>query len=341
MVRVQSTISGSSDAESCQRHPEVSRRDDAEFGAQPARRTTVVGDRDHGGDVERQASDGLERGEQSVPAAERDDGRPLGCLPRAMCRFTHSRPRSPVHDADRDVVLGTQTPRESFGHGYASVLTAGAPDRNCHVALSFSSISGDRQIHQMSVGVEIVFRALTGQHVVANVGVLTGVRAKFRDPVGIGQETNVTDEISVHGQAVLESERLDRHLHRSVGIVSERRFDLLTQLMRLQCRRVDDQIGGRLHHGQLPTLGCDPFGQRAVDAVVLQRMTAAHLFEPSDQHVVRRFEVQHPSVDRFRLEFGEHPPEIAGEESTPHVESRRRDDRPADRRSSSDRPFGK
>ena len=80
--------------ESCQRHPEVSRRDDAEFGAQPARRTTVVGDRDHGGDVDRQASDGLERGEQSVPAAERDDGRPLGCLPRAMCRFTHSRPRS-------------------------------------------------------------------------------------------------------------------------------------------------------------------------------------------------------------------------------------------------------
>ena len=36
-------------------------------------------------------------------------------------------PQIPVHDADRDVVLGTQTPRESFGHGYASVLTAGAP----------------------------------------------------------------------------------------------------------------------------------------------------------------------------------------------------------------------
>ena len=65
-------------AERRQRHPQVTRRQDAELAAQPARRAAVVGDGDDGGEVvddevvDQPAQRG-ERGVQAVAAAEGDD----------------------------------------------------------------------------------------------------------------------------------------------------------------------------------------------------------------------------------------------------------------------------
>ena len=65
-----------------QRHSQITRRHHIQLAAQPTRRSAVVGDRDHRGDVRGEPAGGRQRGVQPVPATERDD----------PC--THSRPRS-------------------------------------------------------------------------------------------------------------------------------------------------------------------------------------------------------------------------------------------------------
>ena len=65
-----------------QRHSQITRRHHIEFAAQPSRRSAVVGNRYHGGDMRSEPAGGRQRGVEPVAAAQRDDAR------------AHSRPRS-------------------------------------------------------------------------------------------------------------------------------------------------------------------------------------------------------------------------------------------------------
>ncbi len=69
-----------------QGHSQIAWRHDAEFVAQPARRTAVIGDRHHRGDVGGQPPRRGQRCVQAVPTAQGDDALAI--------RWAHSRPRS-------------------------------------------------------------------------------------------------------------------------------------------------------------------------------------------------------------------------------------------------------
>lgn len=69
-----------------QRHSQVAGRHHAEFAAQPARGSAVVGDRHHGGDVGGETPGRRQGRVQAVSAAQRDDA--------PVERLAHSRPRS-------------------------------------------------------------------------------------------------------------------------------------------------------------------------------------------------------------------------------------------------------
>ena len=76
-----------------QRHSQITRRDDIEFGAQPPGRAAVVGHRDDGGDVRGEPAGGGQGGVEPVAAAESDDARG-GVRVQRPHRPGHSRPRS-------------------------------------------------------------------------------------------------------------------------------------------------------------------------------------------------------------------------------------------------------
>ncbi len=68
--------------QSGQRHSQVARRHHIQLATKPARRTAVIGDRDHRGDVRSESAGSRQRGVEPMPTTEGDDAR------------AHSRPRS-------------------------------------------------------------------------------------------------------------------------------------------------------------------------------------------------------------------------------------------------------
>ena len=120
-----------------QRHPQVTRRQHAELGAQPAAGAAVVGDRHHRGELGRstQPQRGQRRG-QPVPAAERDTHARI-----AVTAGRHSRPRSRWTVRDVDAAASRSRRRELLGDRDAAVLAAGAADRDGQVALALALVA--------------------------------------------------------------------------------------------------------------------------------------------------------------------------------------------------------
>src|SRR5664279_975688 len=71
---------------------------------------------------------------------------------------------------------------ELDGDGDAAVLTPGAADRECQVALSLALVAAADQVDQLHVPVQEFRRTLLREHIVGDVLVEAGVVAQLRDP---------------------------------------------------------------------------------------------------------------------------------------------------------------
>ena len=140
-----------------------------------------------------------------------------------------------------------------------------------------------RQRQQLQVAVDELDGALLAQHVVADVLVAARVLAQLGDPVRVRQEPQVDHEVGVHRQAVLEAERDDADPGRLRDVLAEGPLEQQAQGRDGDRRGVDDEVRGVAQRAEQRALGGDTVDE---PPVALERVAAAHLLEPADEHGV-------------------------------------------------------
>ena len=189
---------------------------------------------------------------------------------------------------------GDEAGGELLGRGDRAVLAAGAADRDGHIALALTAVSGRDELEQLGVAVEELLGAGLVEDVRRHLLVQAGVRAQLRDPVRVGQEPHVHDQVGVDRQAVLEAEGHDGGPQLGLLLARELGVHLGAQLVHVQAGGVDHQVGVAAQLAQQFALGVD-----AVDdaAVALEGVRAAHRLEAAHQGVVRGLQEDDPPGD--------------------------------------------
>src|SRR5581483_5491603 len=172
---------------------------------------------------------------------------PEGPLWTGARRISAAAAGSPIDVAvvDRDgKALVAEERGEVVGHDHRAVTAPRAPDAHREVRLPFRDEPRDHEAeerpepsHELPVG-------LLASHVGLDRLVGADERAELVDPVRVGQEADVDDEIGVAGGPVLVSERDDRDLQVGFGRgVRKGVAQPLPKLVRGEARGVEDQVG--------------------------------------------------------------------------------------------------
>ena len=228
-------------------------------------------------------------------AAPRARGR---CAPRRSlrsrsCDSGHSRPMS---RCTTTVSTPSAASRAASFSDMATraVLAAGAADGDGHVALALAAVAGGDELEQLGVAVEELLGAGLVEDVAGHLLVEAGEGAQLRDPVRVGQEAAVHDQVGVDRQAVLEAEGHDGGPQLRLLVAGELGVHLGAQLVHVEAGGVDHQVGVAAQLAQQVALGGD-----AVDdpAVALERVRAAHRLEAAHQGVVGGLQEDDPPGD--------------------------------------------
>ena len=201
-----------------------------------------------------------------------------------------------------------------------AVLAARAADRDRHVPLALAAVAGGDELEQLGVAVEELLGAGLVEDVAGDLLVEAGEGAQLRDPVRVGQEAAVDDEVGVDRQAVLVAEGHDGGPQLGLLVAGELGVHLGAQLVHVQAGGVDHQVGVAAQLAQQVALGGD-----AVDdaAVALERVRAAHRLEAAHQGVVRGLQEDDAPGDVLGLQVGEGLAEVVEEAAAADVDDDR------------------
>src|SRR3954466_9559274 len=184
-----------------------------------------------------------------------------------------------VLDADADAGQRAEPLRELLDHRDGAVPAARAADSDRGVPLVLAAVAGEHREQSGGVAVEELHGALLAQHVRGDVGVQPGAGAQLRDPVRVRQEPGVGDDVGVGREAVLVAEAREGHPHARFVRLAEQVAGHRGELVDVELRRVDDDVGLLSDGGGALAL----LGDAVEDgAVALQRVRAPHLLEPAD-----------------------------------------------------------
>ena len=150
-----------------------------------------------------------------------------------------------------------------------------------------SSKAGQGEPDEVVDPVEEGAGGLLAEHEVAHGGVEARQRAQLLDPVRVGQEAAVEDEVGVEGHAVLVPEGHHRRAHARLRLVAEQLGDPLAQLVDVQLAGVDDDVGPGPHRLEESALVDDGLGHLALG----DGMAAPGALEPAHQDVLGGVEV--------------------------------------------------
>src|SRR5690348_5208550 len=89
----------------------------------------------------------------------------------------------PGHGGD---ALGREAAGELLGDRHAAVLAAGAAHGQRQVALALPPVARDEQAQDVGVAVDELRGVVLAEDVVADVGILPGLRPELRHPVRVG-----------------------------------------------------------------------------------------------------------------------------------------------------------
>ncbi len=156
------------------------------------------------------------------------------------------------------------------------------------------------------------------EHVVAHACVRPGEWAQFLDPVRVGQEPAVEDEVDVDRQTVLVAERHDARLERAgTAVAVEQLAQPVAQLVDVELAGVEHDVGTALELTEELTLVGDALGHAFIGR---QRVLAAALLVPAHQHVVGGVEEQHAGARAHPPQLGERGHEVVDELARAHVD---------------------
>src|SRR5690348_4679636 len=143
-----------------------------------------------------------------------------------------------------------------LGEHDGAVFAAGATESNRQIAFAFANVVRD-EVGKKALNAAEKFAGLRKRtDVLLDLGILAGIAAKTRDEMGIGQETDVENEIRIRGNAKLVAETHDGHEHRTLVRILETLCDEVAQLVDVELSGIDDHVSefaDGLHESALVT----------------------------------------------------------------------------------------
>src|SRR5262245_24486219 len=183
--------------------------------------------------------------------------------------------------ADRDRETPAQAPPQLLGDGHRAVAAAGAADRDGGIGLPLAPEPVHGALNEAFGIFQEGLRLRIAEHETHDRLVLARQRRQLRDEEGVGQETDIQDDVRFGGDAVLEAERQQRHGQLALA-AAVTLLDQAPQDVDVERAGVDDRA--RLLPEARQRL---PFGLDAgADVRVRQRVAAARLGEAAQQDVV-------------------------------------------------------
>src|SRR6476661_8253808 len=193
----------------------------------------------------------------------------------------------PVDDEGVDAVASPEPSAQRLGDRHGPVLATRAADGDRDVAAALADVAVDHRVEQAAGPAQELVGALLPHDELADRRVPSGQGPQLGDPVRVGQEAHVEDDVGIERQAVLEPERHDGDAQLDAAVAREERGQLGAQLVHVEARAVDDDVGGRAQVEEQLALALDAVEE---PAVTLQRVRAADALETPHEGLVGRVE---------------------------------------------------
>ena len=213
-----------------------------------------------------------------------------------------------------------QTLGQRFGNRDAAVLAARAADADGRVAAAFVQVALDDGLQECHRPIEKVLGPRLGQHIVTDRLVPPGQRLQLGHPEGIGEESQVEDEVGVQGDAVLETEGHDGDAESGAAVIADHRTDLASQLVHVETRGVEDHICLGSQLAQQLALGLDTVEEAST---TLQRVRSTHALEAPDEGLVGGVEKEQLRAPRTFFQGDQRVVKLVEELLGPDVDDRR------------------
>ena len=129
-----------------------------------------------------------------------------------------------------------------LGEHDGAVFAAGATESNRQIAFAFANVMRNEVGKKALNAAEKLPGLRERTDVLLDFGILAGIAAKAGNEMGIGQETDVEDEIGVRRDAKLVAETHDGHEHRTLVGILETLGDEVAQLVDVELSGIDNHV---------------------------------------------------------------------------------------------------
>src|SRR5580658_2972910 len=141
------------------------------------------------------------------------------------------------------VAMPRQAAGDLFGNHHGAVLAASAAERQSEVALAFVDVVREQKEQQFGDPIEKLPGLRKTDDVILNLWIFSGQISKFRNEVGVGQESHIEDQIRVERDALLVPEADggdDQAL--AIALAHEFVLDVSAQLVDVEPGGVNDDV---------------------------------------------------------------------------------------------------
>jgi hypothetical protein len=164
------------------------------------------------------------------------------------------------------------------------------------MALIFTGVPPERWREHLNKAVEVLLNIRLTEHKRLDVRVKTRLVAKIFAPKRVGQKTNVSDNVRICWDPVLESKGLHHNVDFGGGLRTETLVDESRSLVRIEVCGVDNDISFLAQLFQPLALSLNAIKD---GSVCLQGVRPANRLEPLDQVGVSCIKEKHPQVHSF------------------------------------------
>ena len=183
-----------------------------------------------------------------------------------------------------------------FGHHYGAVASAGAAECDGEIIFSFGDIVRNQIGEQAFELLQENFRLRKRADVTSDAGIFAAETAELGNEMRIGEEADIENEIGVGGNAVTETETDDGDDERlAIGILETLADDVL-ELVDVEFRSVDDDVGEAANGRHFATLFANAFADGKIAA---DGMRAACFAEAAHENGVAGFDEDEDGVRFF------------------------------------------
>src|SRR5579863_7143845 len=141
-----------------------------------------------------------------------------------------------------------------FGDHDAAMLASGAAEGDGQIAFALVDVMRKQVNEQIRNSGDKFLRLRERTNVFRNTRMTSRKRTKFRDKMRVGQKANVEDKIRILRDALTKSETNAGNQNALLRrLLLEALVDMRAQLVHVELRGIDDEIGEPADRTQMPT----------------------------------------------------------------------------------------